>query len=98
MDIVASLKNLKEPDQEQIAKKLYEGVRCGLYHGGMTSRGIFISGEINEPLVLIDNCLHIHPNRLLDQVCSHFYEYVRQLKNPQNSNLRQNFEKRFDVK
>lgn len=98
LDVLPSLKNIKSHVQEQIAEKFYEGVRCGLYHGGMTPRGIFISGEINEPLELIDNCLHIHPNKLLDQVCSHFDEYIRQLNNSQNSNLRRNFEKRFDMK
>lgn len=98
LEMIPDLKNYSEQDQKEIAKKLYYGVRCGLYHGGMISKGVFITGEINTSVVFFKEMgLYIHPNRLVDLALVHFDKYVEQLKDLKNSELRKNFEKRFDA-
>lgn len=37
-------------DVDALLSKLYEGVRCGLYHTSQTTSGIFLSGELDVPV------------------------------------------------
>jgi len=98
LEIIPDLNDCFGQNQKEIVEILYNGVRCGLYHSGMTSKRVFITGEMNASLVFSKEMgLYIHPNRLVDLALVHFDKYVKQLKDFKNSELRKNFEKRFDA-
>ena len=83
--------------KKNLLKILYEDGRCGLYHGGMTESQIALSAEF--PPLGIDskmNVLLINPHKLSQELLIHFNEYINKLKNPNNNDIRENFEKRFD--
>ena len=77
---------------------IYEQVRCGLAHYGMTREKVSLSGDYPNPIdVVLDsdrNIIHImiNPHRLLNRVEEHLREYVRKLRNPKEDILRSNFE------
>lgn len=77
---------------------LYEGVRCGLYHSGFTTGRIVITGGIRDPMALdIQNMiLIINPHLLVPKLISHFNSYISLLRDPNNQELRNKFEARFE--
>ena len=77
---------------------LYKGVRCGLYHSGITNGRIVITGDISEPMALdLQNMvLIINPHRLIPTLIVHFTSYISRLRDPNNQELRKNFGARFD--
>ena len=77
---------------------LYEGIRCGLYHSGITNGQIVITGGIPEPMALdLQNMvLIINSHLLTPKLITHFNDYVNRLRNPNNLDLRHKFEARFD--
>jgi len=77
---------------------LYLGARCGLYHGGITDRRIVLTGEPEVPIAFDPQHrrLVINPHRLVPALKSHLEGYGRQLRDPTNTQLRENFERRFD--
>jgi hypothetical protein len=90
-------KNDKPELVEQLLDTLYSGARCGMYHVGLTDTQIFLTGEGNAALVFrSDGKIVINPHILVRVLKSHFNDYIKQLRDPKNSRLRRNFEKRFD--
>jgi hypothetical protein len=86
-----------------VADRLWKAARNGLYHDGLTSAGIVLSGEFDATMRVTRNEdsgeigeVHINPVRLVQQVQIHFSGYILRLLNPANDGLRTNFEKRFD--
>ncbi len=79
--------------------KLYEGARCGLYHGSMTCLGIAVSGNAADAIIhdAVSGNLTLNPHKLPAALNAHLSEYVRKLKDPSQVLLRTNFEKRFDM-
>lgn len=77
---------------------MYEGIRCGLYHSGMTNGKIIATGEIPQPMALDiqDMVLIINHHLLVPALKAHFLSYINRLRDPSYQNLRQNFEARFD--
>lgn len=78
---------------------LYTEVRCGLYHGGLTGKNIILTGELDgvmqvgtmgEKLILT-----INPHTIAPALIGHLSYYVDSLRDPNNEELRRNFEKRF---
>jgi hypothetical protein len=78
-------------------KKLYKDVRCGLYHAGITGPNIMLSGEFPKGIDFnqANNTIPINPHKLVPNIKKHFQSYVRELRDHQNQQQRNNFETRF---
>jgi len=80
------------------AKNLYEEGRCGMYHSGITGKGIDISGGYQKSIIYEGkrNLVHINPHILVRDLIKHFSNYIDKLRNSkQSDSLIENFEKAF---
>lgn len=96
--VFPELKKNPEPDVNKLLDALYEGVRCGLYHAGVTDHRIILAGGIKSP-ILFDTTstkLIINPHLIVPALKHYLEVYGRQLQDANNSELRKRFEKRFD--
>ncbi|MCK5040569.1 MAG: hypothetical protein KAR87_06390 [Candidatus Aenigmarchaeota archaeon] len=75
----------------------YEQVRCGLFHDGMTKKSVTISGEYPEALCFLDSNILINPHKFLDVIYENFENYISELKNKNNKDVRIKFERRWDI-
>ena len=77
---------------------MYEGIRCGLYHSGITNGKIFLTGEIKTPMAfdLQNQMLIINPHLLVPNLKAHLKNYVERLRDTNNTDLRTKFEARYD--
>jgi hypothetical protein len=77
---------------------MYEGIRCGLYHSGITNGKIFLTGEIKTPMAfeLQNQMLIVNPHLLVPKLKAHLQDYVARLRDANNTNLRTKFERRYD--
>ena len=81
---------------DRLLNKLYEEVRCGLYHGGITGPNIMLTGEYDAAIVFSrDEKVVINPDKLVPALQQHFQSYIRELRDSRNQSLRGNFEARF---
>jgi hypothetical protein len=99
--VYAVFPQLKTEDSEivnSLLDALYSGARCGLYHAGMTDRRIVIFRGIDKPFAFDtkESRLIINTNLLIEALKAHLKRYEKQLRDNNNSRLRENFEKRFD--
>jgi hypothetical protein len=77
---------------------LYDEVRCGMYHAGMTGPRVVITRNPAVGIMREDHGhLVINPYALVEVVQTHFSNYVVSLNDPTNADLRENFERRFDA-
>lgn len=78
--------------------RLYEEVRCGLYHSGMTGRNVWVSDDWDAAIAFnTDNhAVVINPHLLVGALERHFESYLQELREPENHELRASFEKRYD--
>lgn len=77
---------------------LYEGVRCGLYHSGITKGRVMLTGDIQAPMAY-DPQVHglmINPGLLVRRLKTHLADYVERLRDVRNTALRTKFEARYD--
>ena len=77
---------------------MYEGIRCGLYHSGITNGKIFLTGEIETPMALDlqNQMLIVNPHLLVPKLKAHLQDYVARLQEVNNTDLRTKFETRYD--
>ncbi len=83
----------------RVAKRLYEGARCGLYHEGRTRPGIGLGQPPNGYAIARDtktDSIAFSPERLPRVLKAHLEQLRRELLNPVNAQLRQRFRRRFD--
>jgi len=78
--------------QKKTIKLLYEQARNGMYHMGLTGPKVELNCLISSGFVYKRNRFVICPKKLFEEIQKHFNKYCENLKNPQNSKLRQNFE------
>jgi hypothetical protein len=85
---------------EDLLDRLYVGARCGLYHNSMTVPGVGIGKPLvgDAPIAYDPDSkrLAISTKRLTKALKLHLEEFRTQLFNPNNVDLRHNFEQRFD--
>ncbi len=82
----------------RILGRLYGGTRCGLYHAAMPSSGIGVHrGDFVFCYVPESNILLINPGRLPGTLIAHLRHYRDRLNDPKETELRNNFQKRFDI-
>jgi hypothetical protein len=86
------------PEEDIFLNTLYENVRCGLYHLGMTKRKVMLRCDFPGSISfhLESKFVVICPDRLVEDLDIRFQNYLTELRNPKNSELRKNFESRFD--
>lgn len=91
--IFPEIKQIKNVDT--ILGNFYDQVRCGLFHDGMTKRGVTISGEFGTPVCIFSNDIKINPHKFLDRISEDLKKYISELKDKNNKELRRNFELRY---
>lgn len=93
--VFPELRNLQ---LSNILNAMYEGIRCGLYHSGITNESVILTSEFQIALGIdIQNSgFIINPHILVKALIQHFVGYMKDLRNPNNHIMRQNFEARFD--
>jgi len=76
---------------------VYVEVRCGLFHAGMP-RGKVILGRYENPVRIEldrtgqDVVIWIDPHKMLDKIETHLSNYVTRLRDPEEKQLRDNFD------
>ncbi len=77
---------------------MYEGIRCGLYHSGITNGKIFLTAEIETPMAfeLQNQMLIVNPHLLVPKLKVHLQDYVARLRDVNNTDLHTKFETRYD--
>ncbi len=85
-------------EEVKFLNALFESVRCGLYHLGMTKINVMLRCDIPGSIGFNSerNILVICPDYLVEDLDIRFHKYVADLRNPKNIELRKNFESRFD--
>lgn len=84
-------------------KRLYSQSRCGLFHNGMVSSDIILKNdfqkaiEINNVTISGSDDIKINPKMLLADIINHFNQYILELKNYNNLDLRNNFDTMYSV-
>jgi hypothetical protein len=77
---------------------LYKQLRCGLFHNGMIGDKIVLKYLINDAIVFSYNgTIDINPKKFLAAVIQDFNQYINDLKNVNNIELRNNFDRMFFV-
>ena len=78
-------------------KSLYKNLRCGLYHVGFPKENIILHHSLPAPIAYKaeQDLIAIDPPLWLDQIQSHFDQYITYLKDNENDVLRANFETKF---
>jgi len=95
---VIGVQGVVRPIADEVLDLLYKGVRCGLYHAGVTNSKIVLTGGVEHPLSfdIQNKMLIINPHLLVDAIKTHFAGYITRLQDSTNEELRINFEKRFN--
>jgi hypothetical protein len=84
---------------EVVVEKLYDGVRCGLYHEGRTRPGVGLGQPPDGTAMAYDShhaVIGISPERLPRVLKSHLDQFKQDLLDVRNAELRARFEDRFD--
>ena len=82
--------NLKH--KNNLIDKLYEQVRCGLFHDGMTRKLVTIDGNYKKSIILSNKSIKINPYKFLNKIEDDFDNYILELKDTKNTKLKRNFE------
>jgi hypothetical protein len=94
----------------RIADMLYDEVRCGLFHEGMTREHILFgnaAGELMATLPRIDGkivedgriqSVLIDPRKFFIVVERHATQYLKSLRNPNSTELRENFKRAVELR
>lgn len=94
------LRNYDPQTADALLGKLYDEVRCSLYHGGTTGRNIVLTSETptNAPIELSMDLttMFINPHKLIPLLQNHFRMYLSQLRDHNEQDLRSKFAARFD--
>ena len=96
--VFPELKNESQNVVVEFLDAFYKDGRCGLYHGSKTGPKVILTGELEIPIKFYteDKKLIINPGELVKVLIDHFQSYVDDLRDQNNEQLRNDFEKRFD--
>lgn len=91
---------------EKIINAVYEQVRCGFAHDGMSRNRVYLSRIFKEPMVIsiskkdgeLDPRGHVesilvNPERLYASIKAHFEDYVQRLRDPSQGEIKKAFER-----
>ncbi|HOI18672.1 MAG TPA: hypothetical protein PLX15_02300 [Candidatus Woesearchaeota archaeon] len=83
-------------DSDNVLNDFYAQVRCGLFHSGMTQNKVVISRDYEQVIDFSEhNTIKINPKLFLRAIRLDFNRYINLLKNPENNNERNNFNRMF---
>lgn len=91
------------PFLTEVGERLYDGVRCGLFHDGMIRHGVLVRRG-GQPLVVAVSQDWKIQGIILDvdsfthSIERHLDDYLAQLRDPKNIQLRENFAKAWTLK
>jgi hypothetical protein len=84
--------------------ELYHQMRNGLFHTGVTRRKVHLSDQFQKP-VNIDlgpaetvSRIEVNPTKMLETVEDHLSHYLMRLRNVEEKELRENFDKAWDLR
>ena len=82
-------------EYEKVLDLFISEVRCGLFHDGMTRKHILLKDNISHPLMIDEDkeIVIISPSKLLELIDIDLELYIKELRNPSNRELRNNFER-----
>jgi hypothetical protein len=87
-----------DENQQKYLMSLYENVRCGLFHIGKPSPDVLIFP--NQFGSIAFNLHHdgiiLNPDMLVSDLALRFNDYINELHDTKNNELRKKFERRFD--
>jgi hypothetical protein len=84
----------------KILDQFYDGIRCGLYHNGLTHANIYLSGDLEHPVAVIEGkVIALNPHSFPRILHLHLHHYASKLRNPspEYDDLRKCFEATFDA-
>lgn len=86
------------PEEQRFLDSLYDHVRCGLYHIGSPSPKVMIATDTPGSLGYHQEAdlIVVNPDMLVNDLCICFDSYAQTLRDPNRTQLRRNFERRFD--
>ena len=99
-------KEANNPDDlDQVIESLYYQMRNGLFHTGMTRSKVILSGA-NEFTINVEYTpssqsverISVNPHAMLNTIENHLADYVMLLRNPEETQLRTNFEKAWEMR
>lgn len=79
----------------QNLRGLYREARCGLFHNGMVQGRIIINNGFARSLEFQNGDIKISPSKLLRDIRIDFQNYIQELRNVGNIDLRNNFYQMF---
>jgi len=91
--------DLAASESEALIGELYEQLRCGMFHDGLTREKVVISPASHYAFSIEKDeaeklkRVTVTPVNLMHHLEAHLREYTRQLRDPANVQLRQNFAK-----
>lgn len=96
-DIFNSLQRT-DPMHVAALERIYEAVRCGMYHTAGTGSGVLLSHAFQHAFA-IDSAgnIQINPHLVPGEFKRHLADFVMTLRDPANTAERTNFERFFDV-
>jgi hypothetical protein len=83
-------------DREHSLKEFYWRVRNGMYHMGMVRSNVVLSGEVHAAWVYHKDLIFINPDELVSVLIAHVVSYTAQIQKPDETELRDNFVRRFN--
>jgi hypothetical protein len=97
--LCAVFPDLAAGESDAVIGELYEQLRCGIFHDGLTREKVVISPASSYAFVVEKNdddslkYVTVTPFNLMHHLEVHLKQYVLQLRDPANVELRQNFQK-----
>lgn len=86
------------PEDECYLDSVYEQVRCGLFHNGMSESNVIISYEYLKPIEFCNQDIKINPKLFLNEIKRDFSSYISILNNRENIDARCKFDQMFSVR
>lgn len=91
--------DLNDPQHKSALDCIYDEVRCGMYHNGITKKRVALSGSFDSAVnIASDGSIRVNPHFWPRDFRQHLENYVTQLRDVRNEVLRQRFKMRFDMK
>jgi hypothetical protein len=99
MTRIYPLFDLKYPQNKDALDRIYDEVRCGMYHSGITKKRVALSGSFNSAIeIALDGSVKVNPHLWPEDFRQYLYNYIAQLRDTRNEDLRQKFETRFGMR
>ena len=93
------IKRIFEIDSDDKLRILHKELRCGLFHSGMTGPTIRIHSSYTKTVNFLgNNVIQINQIKFLEKVKEDFEQYLKDLKNENKTELRNNFNKMYQFK